>query len=236
MEYLEKFVEKAFNEKPFKEWAEKNEIELIPKVPQPQHRKTKRFVLRYVSVAASLILLSAIAVLSIILPLTPDVTYPSTIPDLPRIYTEEDAISQNITLDYLYQIEHLILFNREQIQNENNGLEVTRYVVKYEEDFLLGYTLAPISFVTLDGQNTFLINFRIRVHRYFMFREYERFNNFTQNITNNNINLYFHILENNQALARFEYNDIEYFLTITCFYEQDITDDSLTMIFRDLTS
>jgi len=239
MEYLEKFVEKAFNEKPFKEWAEKNEIELIPKVPQPKRRKTKRFILRYVSVAASLILLSAIAVLSIMLPLTPDVTYPSTIPNLPQIYREEHAISQNITLDYLYNKEYLLMFNREQILNAEDDLNVTRQVVRYAEDFLLGFIASPIHFITSGEKNTFIIDFRIRIHRYFKFAGYQIFNNFTQNITINNINLYFHILENNQALARFEYNNIEYFLTITCFYEQDVNCDilsccTLTMIFSEL--
>ena len=92
----------------------------------------------------------------------------------------------------------------------------------------------PILFMTSNEENTFIIDFRIRVHRYFKFFRYDRFDNFTQNFRLNNVNIYYELFDNNRALVRFEYNNIEYFLTIECFLEQEITCDTLTMLLSEL--
>ncbi|MCL2847718.1 MAG: hypothetical protein FWE13_03090 [Firmicutes bacterium] len=261
MDYLEKFIEKAFNEKPFQEWSEKkgiyvsndkqcikkdfvhdfieksfekptfeewsenNEIDISYKKPI-KYKRNKRIVVRWATAAASLLLLTGIIlgiVLSGVLSTTP----------YPFRYFEKDAIPQSITLDYLYNKEHLLMFNREQILNKED-LEVLRQVVKYEENILLGYTIRQLSFRTADEQSTFRIEFRVRVYRYFMFREYERFDNFTQNFRINSVYIYYRITNNNEGLVRFEYDNIEYFLIIKCFYKEEITHNALDTLLSEL--
>ena len=228
---IEKFIKKAFapNKLTFENWAAKNGIDITPRVTVKQ-KFTRGFILRFASVAASVILLTGIilgVVLSGVLTSPPITDDPSL-----RVFLYEDAISQEITLDYLYSIENLILFNREQIVNEGN-IEVVRHVVRYEEDFILSFTAASLWFVASNEENAFIIHFRARVHRYFKFFRYGVFNSFTQNITISNINIYFGI-ENNQALVRFEYNNIEYFLSIDCLFDEAITCDTLTMLLSEL--
>ena len=230
---IEKFIKKAFapNKLTFENWAAKNGIDITPRVTAKQ-KFTRRFILRFASVAASVILLTSIilgVVLSGVLTSPPITDNPSL-----RVFLYEDAVSQMITLDYLYQVDYLLMFNREQILNTDDELNIFREVVRYEEDFILSFTAAPLWFVTSNEENAFIINFRARVHRYFKFFGYDGFYNFTQNFRINNINIYFEILYNNQAYVRFEHNNIEYFLIIDCFFEENITCDTLTMLLSEL--
>ena len=233
---IEKFIKKAFapNKLTFENWAAKNGIDITPRVTA-KPRRSKQFVLRFASVATSVILLTSVVLGVVLSGVLSTTATPNPDTDLPppRIYLQEDAISQEITLDYLYQLEHLILFNREQIANEEDII-VFREVVRYEEDFILSFTAITLWFVTSNEENAFAINFRARVHRYFKFFEYERFNNFTQRITIDYVNLYFHIFTDNRALVRFEYNNIEYFLIIDCLFDEAITCDTLTMLLSEL--
>jgi len=219
---IKKAIRKHFNIKPFAEWAEEHGIEINKQAKVKQKPKLV-FALRLAAMAAAAVLLiSGIAWLA----------WPGYTPDTPRVFTSLDSITQPITLDELYQVDNILLFNREQV--EDALLNVFRDVVRDEPDFILSYSVSDKIFVTLDEKNAFFVDFKVRVYRYYDFFDYINFKELSKNLTINETRIYYEIYTVGLARVRFAYGNNDYFLAVTCFFEGETTTQTLIILLNEL--
>ena len=233
-DYLHKIVEKAVkNKKSFEQIA--NELGLEqPEKMDIEQKRTRNIVMRWAAVAVSVLLLTTAIVLGVVLPISPQPPQNG----LPPTFSAYDSVAQNVSLDYLYSVDGLLLFNKEQILNADDGVDAFRHVVNdLLEGYagkLLSYTAHQIILLSLDEQNAFLIDYMVRIYRYYVFFAYIAFEPLEQYFVVNNIKVYYQIFYNNRALVRFTHNNLDYFLTIACFFEQDITTQTLIDLLNEL--
>ena len=236
-DHIHKFVEKVSKgKKPFAQIA----LELGIDIPEGElvmrkcKSKRRSIILRWAGISASVLLMITGIVLGILLP---NAEVPPNGEGQPITFSAYDSVSQDISLDYLYSIENLLLLNKEQILNADDDLDVFRHVVREgldEAGLLLSYTVHQLLFLTQDEENAFLIDYNVRMYRYYEFFGYADFNDLTQSFMVNQVNVYYQIFDGSIALVRFAYRDLDYFLYIECFFEEGVTIESLTNLLNEL--
>jgi len=242
-DYIHKFIEKTSeHKKPFDEMAKELGIENSVAVAAatagdfsqaPTKRKNKNIFLRWAGLAASILIIATSIALSAILPITP----PGSSNDPLPIFSAYDSRLESITLQYWYELDNVLLFNKDQILNAEDGVDTFRHVVRDgfdEAGMLLGYSANQMIFLTSNEENAFLIDFRVKVYRYYMFVGYGVFNELYQYFTINDVIIYYILLDQGRAQVRFVYGGLEYFLTIESFFEEDITKQSLSFLLGEL--
>ena len=226
-DYLNDFIEKASqNKKQFGQMAAELGIEVSAQravmpvietsIQPPVKRKRTGVFLRWAGLAASVLVIVIGVVLGVSL-------RNNSISQ--QHFTERDSMFYAVTLEHIE--DNVLLFNREQILNaDDNYLGGFRHVVREGirgAGLLLAYTTDRLVFRTLDEQNVFFIDFRVRMHRYYSFFELPLFERLPQNFEVNGTRVYYSIFYDNQALVRFTHNNLDYFLALECFLNQSTT-------------
>ena len=235
-DFLDKLIEKAYSsEKTWEQLANELGIDISEKEIAKPKKQRKGLILRLTSVFASVLLIVGLIVGGLWL-------FGNTSQDSPRVYSSYDSAAQEITRDYFDRIDQILYFNQDQILNYNypklGELRLFREVVRESIEgagLLLAYAGNDMIYLTLDDR-AFLIDFRVRIYRYYEFFGFEGFNNLSNQIIIHGISINYQIFNNTKALISFSYNKIDYFLTVNCFFEEIITTQALQSLLTEIIS
>ena|GEM_PF-3379674 len=245
---MKKFFKKLSKpKKTFEEWAQENHVELPEQ--KPMVHRPFRLTARWISMAASFVLMVAFIIPFALreffseqgsYPNPPAIIEPKDPEEgneeKPKIYSALDAVSQNMTLEEIYWVKNVLLFEAEQIFDYQGAF---KDVADDDKDLILSYTLNEILFLTSDEENAFFINLRIRLYKHFEFYDYGLYTDLEKEFIVSGIQIYYRISESgrNEKIAhiRFAHNEIEYFLEVQGFEEMtEVTVDTLKILLNDL--
>lgn len=246
---MDKLFEGALPEKSFAEWAEENEIDLNKDSEKPlkQSKETRFCSLKnlFTKLPAMRWLASAAAGVILCLAVTLPIIFWGGAKSTPiseeKLYTDE-ITSIRVTKEIVYGINGLLLFKYDQIFGEPASVTID---FATEDNLILGYSLSECLIVLSDGENAFIVDYRIRTHKGYNFIYHEHYygeQSFIDNsFTLHNIEVSYGIKSNlfePSAYICFSYNNCDYFLAVRSFENvTEITADNLkNLLITDLFS
>lgn len=219
------FKQKMEPRKPFEEWAKENNIDLSKKTRSPE--KNKNLIKGWLTAAVSLLLIFAV---------TLPFLFQSNSPEQTKTYSSQDVVSESVSLEELYQIDSLLLFDQNQImQFDRANVDIA----DDNESLILSYIAYNCLIATSDNANAFYIDYRIRLYSQYEFYSYQNYINLTENFTIKNTQILYKIIAEgmdvNVAYVRFSFSGLEYFLYVQGFEGvTDINLQNLTILLNDL--